>query len=274
MTIQKIKKFRFSSPENKNRIQPRLFLGNPVLCIMSTFAILASLFLQTSMASTFDRVVSVGESPHSAEPDATGGHGMLVDLIRALDRVTHSSSKIVLRPFARSLKETAAGHADFHIPLIQGENVPPPEGLLYVTEVDFGQIPFVIYSRKTDSFDLKSVAAAKRIESEPGHESFYPFPIRVTTCVPCSLDKILLGRTDALIVPSEVVDPLLKSQPDKFKGIHRALYRVYPVRALVPAHGDSSATRRYLIEGVNQLKKTGELLKITGHNQTYSDWQP
>ena len=197
---------------------------------------------------------------------------MLVNVVHALDRATHSSTKIVLRPFARSLKETAAGLADFHLPLIQDDAAPPPEGLVYVMEVDFGQIPFVIYSRKVTPLDAMTVAGAKTVEVEPGHEPFFPFPVAATYCVPCSLDKILVGRTDALIMPAEVVDPLL-SEP-KYKGVHRALFKMYPVRALVPANADSTATRRYLIEGVNRLKETGELWQITRHNLPYSDWQP
>jgi polar amino acid transport system substrate-binding protein len=223
-------------------------------------------------AEAHDRVVSIGESPNSAEVDAKGGRGMLIDLVRALDKATHSSTKIVLRPFARSLKETAAGNADFHIPLIQNGNSPPPEGLVYVTEVDFGSVAFVIYSRKVAPLNAKTVAGAKTIETEPNHESFFPFPVSVTHCVPCSLDKVLLGRTDALIVPADIVDPQL-SDP-KYKGIHRALYKTYPVRALVPANADSAATRRYLINGVKHLRETGELWTITKHKIPYSDWQP
>jgi hypothetical protein len=52
------------------------------------------------------------------------------------------------------------------------------------------------------------------------------------------------------------------------------LYEYFPVRALVPANSDSSATRRYLIDGVTQLKKTGELWEITKHKSIYKDWQP
>jgi len=225
-------------------------------------------------AAAEDRVASIGESPFSAQADATGVHGRQVDLVRALDRATHSSTKIIVQPFARSLKETAAGHADFHIPLIQDKDSPAPEGLVYVTEVNFGNIPFVIYSRKLAPLDAKTVAGAKYIEIEPGHESFFPFPVEVTHCVPCSLNKVLLGRTDALIVAADIVDPLL-GKP-KYKGIHRALFKMYPVRALVPANADSAATRRYLIEGAKHIQETGEMWDILGHNMLtpYSDWQP
>jgi hypothetical protein len=221
-----------------------------------------------------DRIASIGESPFSAEADATGIHGRLVNIIRALDRATHSSTKIIVQPFARSLKETSAGHADFHIPLIQDKDSPAPKGLVYVKEVDFGYIPFVIYSRKVAPLDAKTVAGAKRIDIEPGHESFFSFPVKGTYCVPCSLDKVLLGRADALIVAADIVDPLL-SKP-KYKGIHRALFKMYPVRALVPANTDSAATRRYLIEGEKHIRKTGEIWKILGRNMSnpYSDWQP
>ena len=219
-----------------------------------------------------DRVASIAQSPLSTESDAKAPHGMLVELVRAMDKGTHSSTKIVLRPFARSLRETAAGLADFHIPLIQNDDVPAPEGLAYVTEVDFGQAQFVIYSRKLAPLDARTVAAAKNIEIEPGHESFFPFPVSVTHCLPCSLDKILLGRVDAMIVAADVVDPLLSQA--RYKGIHRALFNAFPVRAVVPAKADSAATRRYLIEGVKYLKETGELWKITRHDKSYSDWQP
>jgi hypothetical protein len=240
--------------------------------LIAIVLILIGGFCSAFRAEAYDRVASVGESPNSAETSATGDHGMLVDLIHALDKATHSSTKIVLRPFTRSFRETAAGHADFHIPFIQNENSPAPEGLVYVTEVDFGQVPFVIYSSKLAPLDADTVANAKAVETEPGHESFFSFPVSVTHCVPCSLDKVLLGRTDALIVPWDVVDPLL-SKP-QYKGIHRSFYKMYPVRALVPANADSAATRRYLIDGVKQLKKTGELWRITRHDTTYSDWQP
>jgi hypothetical protein len=178
----------------------------------------------------------------------------------------------VLRPFARSFIETAAGHADFHIPFIQNDGSPAPEGLVYVTEADFGEVQFVIYSSKLSPLNAETVARAKDVETESGHVSFFPFPVTETHCVPCSLDKILLGRTDALIVSSDIVDPLLNKP--QYKGIHRAFYKAYPVRALVPANADSAATRRYLAEGVKRLKETGELWTITGHQAVYSDWQP
>jgi hypothetical protein len=237
-----------------------------------TWILIVGVFM-TFNAEAQDRVASIGNSsPDTIEVGTAGVYDKLVDIVRALDRDTHSSTKIVLRPFARSLKETAAGHADFHIPLIQDGDAPAPEGLVYVTEVDFGHAQFVIYSRKIASLDARTVAGARTIETEPGHESLFPFPVTVTHCVPCSLDKVLLGRTEALIVSSDVVDPLL-SNP-KYKGIHRALYKMYPIRALVPANADSAATRRYLIDGVKHLKETGELWKIIQSNLPYSDWQP
>jgi hypothetical protein len=234
--------------------------------------LLAGAFCATSHAQTYDRVASIGESPFSAEEGDKGDRGMLVDLVHALDKATHSSTKIILRPFARSLLETAAGKADFHLPLIQNGNSSAPEGLAYVTEVDFGQIPFVIYSRKTDPLNTNTVRSNKIVITEAGHASFFPFLLSESHCVPCSLDMILANRADALIVPAEIVDPLLTDP--KYKGIHRALYDYFPVRALVPANADSSATRRYLIDGVTQLKKTGELWEITKHKSVYEDWQP
>ena len=234
--------------------------------------VLVGSFCSAVAGEAYDRIASVGESPISAETGPDCDHGMLVDLLRALDRVTHSSTKIVLRPFARSFIETAAGHADFHIPFIQNDGSPAPEGLVYLTDADFGEVQFVIYSRKLSPLNAETVARAKAVETEPGHLSFFPFPVTETHCVPCSLDKILLGRTDALIVSSDIVDPLL-SKP-QYKDIHRAFYKAYPVRALVPANADSTAVRRYLTEGVKRLKETGELWTITKHQAAYSDWQP
>jgi len=224
-------------------------------------------------AQAQDRVASVGDSsPVAVEASAVPAYGKLVDIVHALDQATHTSSKIVVLPFARSLKETAAGHADFHIPLIQNGDSPAPPGLAFVTDVDFGRAQFVIYSRKLAPLDVKTVAEGKNIETEAGHGSLFPFSVSETTCVRCSLDKVLLGRIDALIVSSEIVDPLLDNA--NYKGIHRALYKSYPIRALVPANTDTAATRRYLIEGVRHIKRTGELWKIIPSNIPYSDWQP
>jgi polar amino acid transport system substrate-binding protein len=235
-------------------------------------SILVAGLIATSSAQAADRIASVGMSPFSSESDANGEHGMLIDLIHAMDTATNSSTEIVLRPFARSLVDTAAGLADFHLPLIQHEGTPPPAGLRYVMDVDFGQVPFVIYSRKSAPFDADTIGAAKEIEVESSHESFFPFAVHATNCVICSLDKILRGRTDALIVAEDVVDPLLRKP--EYKDIHRALFRIYTVRALVPASADSTATRRYLVEGVRRLKETGEIWKITRHDTGFSDWQP
>jgi hypothetical protein len=223
-------------------------------------------------AQPYDRIGSLAENPISAVSDDKGDHGMLVELVRALDRVTHSSTQIAIRPFARSLMETASGKADFHLPLIQSETSPPPEGLAYVTEVDIGQIPFVIYSRKTAPLDAKTVSDQKYVMTEPGHAAIFPFPVVETRCLSCSLDMIMDDKADALIVPGEIIDPLLADA--KYKGIHRAFYASFPVRALVPVNADSAATRRYLIDGITQLKRTGELWKITGHQKGYTDWQP
>jgi len=240
--------------------------------VMCVLGVLVVSLIAALHAEAEDRVASVGMSPSSSESEAAAKRDMLVDLIHALDMATNSSTKIVLRPFARSLMDTAAGLADFHIPFIQDDGSAAPEGLRYVMEVDFGQIPFVIYSRKSNPFDAKTIGDAREVETESSHESFFPFAVRATNCVICSLDKVLRGWTDALIVPADVVDPLL-SEP-KYREIHRALFKEYPVRPLVPANADSTATRRYLIDGVTRLKETGELWKITRHDVVYSDWQP
>ena len=223
-------------------------------------------------ADAYDRTASIGDSRESAEADAEGQNSKLVAVIRAMDRETNSSTQIIQRPFPRSLKETAAGRADFHLPFIDNGTLPAPEGLAYVKEVDFGEVFFVIYSQKANAFDATSVAGAKLVEAEPGHDAFFPFPVRETRCVSCSLDKILQGRLDALIVSEDLVDPLLRDA--KYKEIHRALYGGYVVRALIPAIADSEAVRRYLIDGVEALKRSGELWDIAPHPFAYSDWQP
>ena len=110
--------------------QSALFKGEESMVRLTAMAlVLVGSFCCAVTADAYDRVASVGESPISAETGPAGDHGMLVDLLRALDRVTHSSTKIVLRPFARSFIETAAGHADFHIPFIQNDGSPAPGGL-------------------------------------------------------------------------------------------------------------------------------------------------
>ena len=224
-------------------------------------------------AAAEDRVVSIGDSsleePQAGMPPP---YGKLVEVVRALDRATGTTSRITVLPFARSLSETAAGRADFHIPFIQSGGLPPPPGLAFVPEVDFGEAQFVVYSRRADALDSRSVAAAREVETEPGHEDLFPFPVHATYCVPCSLDKMLLGRSDALIVSSEIVDPLLHDP--KYRGLHRAPYRRYPLRALVPAGADSSATRRFLEQGLARIKASGELWRILHSDRPYADWQP
>jgi len=230
--------------------------------------ILLSIFSTIAYAQPYDRVASLAENP-SSQKDGVDAQGKPPDLIRELDRATHTTTKIVLRPFARSLLETAKGNADFHIPFIQVGDLPAPKGLAYVTEVAIGQRPFVIYSRKAAPLDANAVGKNKVVLIEAGHSSFFPFPVTESGCMSCSLDMVLLKRADALIVANDIVDPLLVNP--KYKNIHRALYKSYPVRALVNANADSTATRRYLIEGVTRLTQSGEMAKYLNE---YSDWQP
>lgn len=220
-----------------------------------------------------DRLATIGDSsPAAATGTGPGPYNRLVEIVQAMDRATHSTTRVEVLPFARALKETAAGHADFHLPFIQDGARPPPPGLAYVTQVDFGYAQFVIYSRKSAPVDLSTLAHAGNVETEPGHEFIFDFPVHVTYCVPCTLEKILNGRTDALVVGAGVVDPLLKDP--RYRGIHRAPYKRYPLRALVPAKRDNAATVRYLVEGATRIKASGELWRILPVNRPYEDWQP
>jgi len=224
-------------------------------------------------AGPYDRTASVGDSsPAAAQADPAAPYRNLVRVIEAMDRATNTRTRVVLRPFARSLQETAAGQADFHLPYIQQDGAPPPPGLSYVEEVDFGLTHFVVYSRKSEPLDARSVVAAAVVEVEPGHDRLFAFPVRPTVCIPCSLDKVLQGRADALVVAAATVDPLLGDP--KYRAIHRALFGSFPMRALVPSAGDSRAARRYLADGVRRIKASGELWRLLPGNRPYVDWQP
>lgn len=236
-----------------------------ITCVL---LILFGFFSTATYGQAYDRVASLAANA-STQKDEKEANGSLPDLIRALDRVTNTRTKIVLRPFARSLSDTAEGKADLHMPFIQVGDLPAPKGLAYVTEVAIGQRPFVIYSRKTDPLDAKAVEKNKLVLIEAGHSSFFPFSVEESSCMDCALDMILLKRADALIVADDIVDPLL-SNP-KYNAIHRSLYKTFPVRALVNANVDSTAIRRYLIDGVTRLKQSGEMTK---NLHEYSDWQP
>lgn len=239
-----------------------------MLPITRVLLIVLSIFSTLAYAQPYDRIASLAGNG-SSQKDGADVQGELPDLIRALDRVTHTTTKIVIRPFARSLLETAEGNADFHMPFIQVGDLPAPKGLAYVTEVAIGQRPFVIYSRKAAPLDANTVGKNKLVLIEAGHASFFPFSATESSCMSCSLDMVLLKRADALIVANDIVDPLLVDP--KYKSIRRALYKSYPVRALVNANADSTATRRYLIEGVTRLMQSGEMAKSLNE---YSDWQP
>jgi hypothetical protein len=241
--------------------------------VMLWLAALAWAASGASAAGAYDLTASVGDSsPAAAQADPGAPYRNLVRVIEAMDRATNRSTRVVLRPFARSLQETAAGHADFHVPFIQVDGSPPPSGLAYVEEVDFGLTHFVVYSRKSAPLDARSVATAPGVEVEPGHDRLFTFPVRVTVCIPCSLDKVLIGRADALVVASGTVDPLLGDP--KYRGIHRALFGSFPTRALVPSAADSRAARRYLLDGVSRIKASGELWRLLPGNRPYVDWQP
>jgi hypothetical protein len=240
--------------------------------LIITFSAL-SFFTSSVFAEGFDRLVSVGISPNAIEgPNNSKVRILIIDLINALDKATQTKSKIVIRPFARSLKETADGHADFHIPIIRNANTNLPKGLDYLDGVNFPSIAFVIYSRKNNPLDAETVIDEKLVEVEAGHQPFFPFKVTETHCISCSLDKLLLGRINALIIAADVVDPMLKQE--RYKRIHRALYKHYPVTVLVPTSKDSEPVRQYFIDGTKRLREIGELPKGLKPRGLYVDWQP
>jgi len=216
---------------------------------------------------------SMASMPQSAEIDEAGQiKGAYVDLIRAIDRLTGSRTKIRVVPFKRSILNLIEGKADFHIPFIK----PPNTDLktlpyAFSTQTLF-QVAFVLYTNKNKPVDINDLGKYK-IATDSAHTGFFDFPITGISCLPCTLNMVNAGRIDGFIFAQNEIDPFIKKHG--LKNIHRQFYKNFDVKILIPRGDCGKEIDQFFNSGIQVLKESGEYdILLAPLLSPYREWQP
>ncbi|HZH28099.1 MAG TPA: transporter substrate-binding domain-containing protein [Azospirillaceae bacterium] len=216
--------------------------------------------LWTTQASAADRTASLAQLPALAESET---RGILVDLIKAMDKATGTTTKIIVAPFQRSMKNVADGQADYHLPILDNPERPAQlDGLMLGRKTTVVNARFGLYTHKDRPVDLAK-ADQFRLETEAAHTDLFPMKIAPSTCLECSLRKILADRIDGVVFAMLEMDKLLASLEGK-ENIRRSVYRVYRGTAILPANAKGEATDAFLADAIEKLKQNGEYQRILG----------
>ncbi|MCK6434953.1 MAG: transporter substrate-binding domain-containing protein [Burkholderiaceae bacterium] len=213
--------------------------------------------------------VSLAQMPVYAE---STDKGVLVDLVKALERASGDKLELQVVPFPRSMSDVQEKKVDFHMPLIQlpGSETGTPK-FDYSNETIF-HVNFTMYSSK--SVDVTPATASKfKVETEQAHVEYFDFPIVASNSIDGSLKKVNAGRIDAFIFADNACDPIIKA--GGLSNVKRQLYKRFDVKVVLPKGGRGGAADKWLTVNIGKLRASGEFDKIMGKiDAPYQAWQP
>ncbi len=230
---------------------------------------LAMTLVLATPATAKELTASIANMPGYAE---SVDKGVLVDLVKAIEKESGVTIKREVVPFARSMDNVINRRADFHLPLIMVPNADQSKlNYDHSTETIF-HVNFIMYSNKNKPLDSAKLAGYK-LETDRAHTQYFPFPIEATSNLESSLKKVDAGRIDGFIFADFASDPLVKK--NALKNIHRALYKVFDVKIILPKGEHGGDLDKLLSSAIQALRKNGMYDKIMGPIDTpYVDWQP
>ena len=213
--------------------------------------------------------VSLAKMPVYAE---SADKGVLVDLVRAIEKVSGHKIDIRVVPFKRSLSNVIEKKVDFHMPLIMNPEI--EESTLkftHSTETIF-KVNFVLYSNSSVKIDRSNLSKYK-IETDRAHVQYFNFPIQPISDLSGAVQKVNIERTDGFIFADTAIDPIVKSLD--LKNIKRELFRVFDVKIILQKGGNEKEIDTILSSAISKLKGSGEFGKIMDKiDKPYDNWQP
>lgn len=236
-------------------------ISSVLVCILSI------LFLFIGSVQAAEYKASLANMPVYAESPEKG---VLVDLAKAMAKVSGVPISIVVEPFARSIHNvTQAKTADFHMPLI----VPPggdPKDLDYSTAV-IHHVNFVLYTNK-DSKVTRDNLNQFNIETDNAHIAYITEKTTGSASLENSLKKVNAGRLDGFIFADFACDPILKALD--LKNVKRTMYKRFDSNFVLPEGGKGGPVDKFLTETLNKLKANGEFARILDPiNTEFDPWQ-
>ncbi len=237
-----------------------------------------SLFILFYSASTYadncNLSVSLAEMNNSAVLNKETGkiEGAYIDLLDELEKTKTVKFKKKVYPFARSLNNVLANKYDLHIPLIKNPIAPLSDLPYQLSDETLFIVPFVLYTNINRKIDVSQLNKYQ-IFTDRAHTSFFPFPIKASTCIPCTLKMVQSGRVDGYIFAQVESDPFVKKF--NLSKIKRTLYKNFEVKVVFPKSKRGNNAKECFsksfgqIEDQKRIKKA--LTKVLGE---YDDWQP
>lgn len=201
---------------------------------------------------------SLAQMPVYAE---SAEKGVLVDLVKALEKASGDKIELQVVPFPRSMNDVQERKVDFHMPLIQLPGSETGTGKFdYSTETIF-HVNFTLYSTKGLDVNPGNVSKFK-VETEQAHTEYFGFPIVPSSNIDGSLKKVNAGRIDAFIFADNASDPLVKA--GNLSNIKRQLYKRFPVRVVLPKGARGGPADKFLSETIGKLRASGDMDRIMG----------
>jgi polar amino acid transport system substrate-binding protein len=236
--------------------------------IILTIFLMLYVFQVNGQESSKKYVASFAKMPVYAE---SVDKGILIDLVKAIEKVKNVSIERIVTVFARSMHNVKTRKADFHLPLIQlPEQSVGQLDYDHSTETIF-HVNFVLYSNKNKDINLKNLDQFF-IETDRAHVDYFNFKINASSCIECSLKKVAIGRIDGFIFADFASDPVVKANQ---LDVKRQLYRRFNVKIILPRGGNGGSVDHFLSSGISKLKASGEYDKIMSKlDSPYDDWQP
>lgn len=243
---------------------------NIIVSLLLCFLII--LLLSSNMPAGSFRATMAG-MPLSAEIDDKGRlKGAYVELVRALDRLTGTRTKIEVVPFKRSILNLIEGKADFHIPLIEAPNADLDKLPYAFSTQTLFQVAFVLYTHKNKPLDVNNLGKYE-IATDSAHTQFLDFPAIGITCLSCSIKMVNEGRLDGFIFAQNEIDPYIREMG--LNNIHRQLYKNFNVKILIPKGEAGKEVDHYFTIGIQKLKQSGEYDRLLAPVLSpYREWQP
>lgn len=228
-------------------------------------ALVLSLFLSSAHAENFS----------ASMPDIlleqTEKSDEFLNLVYLWGEVLGNDIKVEYYPFKRSVLNVVNRQVDFHFPLIKNPYKSSSElGFDYSTSM-ITNIDFVLYTRRNKPIDIENLSAYK-IATDAAHSDLFNFPVQGIFTVDGALQKLNSGRIDGYIFSGEVVDTRLRAL--NLTNLHRQLYRVYDVHAILPLGGQGNKTDQMITEAQKAIATSIDYQEVISKIYVpYSDWQ-
>ncbi|MDM8552263.1 transporter substrate-binding domain-containing protein [Desulfobacterales bacterium HSG2] len=198
--------------------------------------------------------------------------GVIVDLVKAIERMTENQIAIGVYPFARSMLNVIKKRADFHIPLIKNDIIPEEKLPYYYSAETIFHVNFVLYTVKESGVTLNNISQYK-VETDRAHVDYFPFEMIPSSKIIQSLKKLHVGRIDAFVFSDVATDPILRKLG--YTEIQRIPYKRFEVKIILPKTEHGKQVDRMLSDAIQELRKSGKLKEILGTvDQPYDNWQP